>query len=184
MGANLSFVKELSTKMRRHKFMLSYRGFVSEEITMSLLHLAERKLELDGTYTSTKKKVFNVMVECLQNISKHTGENVPQKDSLFMVGKINDKYVIYSGNIIPNDKVLNLENKLQAVNVMSKEELTDIYRKLIVEASFSGKGNAGLGLIDIAKKSGNKLDYEFIKINEESSYFTLSTSINIVIPQK
>jgi Family of unknown function (DUF6272) len=178
MQPNLTFVKTLSSKMQEHKFMLSYRGNVSQEITKSLLALTERKLELDGTEISTKKKVFNVMLECLQNISKHSEESKNQRNGLFMIGKTETQYIVYSGNSISNANVNDLTTKLAAVNDMSREELSELYKKLIVENRMSDKGTAGLGIIDIAKKSGNKLEYKFLSLNETHSYFTLKTFIN------
>jgi Family of unknown function (DUF6272) len=179
MEKNLDFVKILSDKMRKHQFMLSYKGHVTQDITRSLLTLTERKISIDGVEVSTKKKIFNVMVECLQNISKHSEDKLDSDiDSLFMIGRVDDNYHIYSGNVILTENVNELTNKLMAVNVMNKEELSELYIRIIYEYQMSTKGTAGLGLIDIAKKSGNKLEYHFTKINEEKSYFTLKTTIN------
>jgi len=41
----------------------------------------------------------------------------------------------------------------------------------------SEKGGAGLGFIDIARKTGQKLVYSFLKIDEEKSFFVLTTTI-------
>ena len=41
----------------------------------------------------------------------------------------------------------------------------------------SKKGGGGLGLIDIAKKSRNKLGYSFKEIDEDYSFFTLIVKI-------
>ncbi|MEK6614869.1 MAG: DUF6272 family protein, partial [Bacteroidota bacterium] len=68
---SLMYVTELREKMQKHRYMLAYRGFFSQEITKALLASTEKKLLLEGADTVVKKKVFNVMVECLQNICKH-----------------------------------------------------------------------------------------------------------------
>jgi hypothetical protein len=41
----------------------------------------------------------------------------------------------------------------------------------------SEKGGAGLGLIDIAKKTGSKLSYQFKELNDEVSFFILTSTI-------
>ena len=41
----------------------------------------------------------------------------------------------------------------------------------------SEKGGGGLGLIDIAKKSRNKLQYSFKEIDDDYSFFTLTVNI-------
>lgn len=175
----LAFVPTILDRMRSHKFMLAYRGFFSQEITKALVATTEKKLDLEGTDFSIKKRVFNVMIECLQNICKHKDE-VNGSSALFMIGRSNKDFIVYSGNVIATDKVEGLKNKLEAINSMEITDLKEFYKSLIASGEFSSNGGAGLGLIDIAKKSGSKLDYHFDKINDSFSYFSLRTVITNV----
>ena len=45
-------------------------------------------------------------------------------------------------------------------------------------SEFSDKGGAGLGLIEMAKKTGNKLDYDFVSLDNDYSYFILSKTVD------
>ena len=54
--------------------ILTYHGEFTQGITKSVLSMAERNLESRGEASTVKRKVFNVMVECLQNIV-HPSEN-------------------------------------------------------------------------------------------------------------
>ncbi len=177
-NASLGFVQNLRNQMKTHNFMLCYRGAFSQDITKAILSMTEKKLDLEGTDKSIKKKVFNVMVECLQNIAKH-GDNaeVEDKEALFMIGRMGDEYVTYSGNLVRQDKVESLRSKLLAINTMDKDEIKDLYKTLIMAKGLSEKAGAGLGLIDIAKKSGNKLDFDFRDVNEQASFFSLKTLV-------
>ncbi len=179
MEVDLDYVQFLSKKMRKEKFILSYRGNVSHEIIKSLLLLTEKKLEIDGTIVSTKKKVFNIMIECLQNISKHSDSASNKKDGLFMIGKTETQYIVSSGNLISNSKIEDLTSRLSEVNELNKDELSDLYKKMILENRLNDKGNAGIGIIDMAKKSGGKLEYKFLTLSDQQSYFTLRTVISI-----
>ncbi len=42
----------------------------------------------------------------------------------------------------------------------------------------SSKGGGGLGLVDIARKTGNKLGYTFKKYNDKYSFFYLDILVN------
>jgi hypothetical protein len=42
----------------------------------------------------------------------------------------------------------------------------------------SAKGGGGLGLVDIVRKTGNKLNYLFAKYNDEYSFFYLDILVN------
>ena len=46
------------------------------------------------------------------------------------------------------------------------------------EGRLSEKGGAGLGFIDIARKTGNQLEFHFLPIDEGSSFFLLTSSIS------
>ena len=48
------------------------------------------------------------------------------------------------------------------------------YQKILSDGERSSKGTAGLGMIDIARKSGNKLEYEFVDVNEYYDFFCLN----------
>ena len=58
---------------------------------------------------------------------------------------------------------------LHAFNKYIKELF--LFRLIIIEA--------GLGLIDIARKSGSKFAYEIREEDQKYSYFTLETTINL-----
>ncbi len=42
----------------------------------------------------------------------------------------------------------------------------------------SPRGGAGLGFIDMARKSGNKIRFDFEQINDELSFFSVRMTIN------
>lgn len=178
----LAFVPNILDRMRSHKFMLAYRGFFSQEITKALVATTEKKLELEGTEFAIKKRVFNVMVECLQNICKHKDE-INGNTALFMIGRSGSDFIVYSGNVVATDKVTGLTNKLEAINSMEATDLKDFHKALIASGELSEDGGAGLGLIDIAKKSGSKFDFHFDRIDDSFSYFSLRTIIKSVKAQ-
>ena len=53
-----------------------------------------------------------------------------------------------------------------------------MYRKQIREGKLSDKGGAGLGLIDIARKIGEPLNYQFLQLDEKNYFFILKVEIN------
>lgn len=123
------------------------------------------------------------MVECLQNISKHAEKDLDyfsSKDGrgIFLVSKDEKEYNITTGNVIRNEKIEPLRNLLEKINSMTKEELNQLYKQQIREGRLSPKGGAGLGFIDIARKTGQKLIYSFLRIDEENSFFVLTSTVS------
>lgn len=159
---------------------LVYLGEFSHEITKMFTSMAEDDMEREGETTSTRKKVYHVMVETLQNMTRHSDEITEGSvgKGLFMIGKKDDSYYIITSNRISTDKKDVLESALQQINHASKDELKEMYRKQIKEGKLSSKGGAGLGLIDIARKTTGKHDFQFIPFSDEHYLFVLKVEIN------
>ena len=147
----------------------------------------ESKMDYMEESPKLKKKVFNVLVECLQNLYHHIDSNDDQdrnftrieaKSALFMIAKKDNHFVIRTGNYIDNESAAELEKRLDTINGMDKDELKKYYQEVLNNGALSEKGTAGLGMIDIARKSGNKLEYQFLPINEQNSFFCLNIKID------
>lgn len=169
--------------MVKQKLILVYEGEFTQEITKSVLSMAERNLESLGEEESIKRKVFNVMVECLQNICKHADEaktTITKDDdgAIFMIGSDAVNYFVMSGNYIKNENVDYLKEKLEQINSLDKDGLKQLYKEILSSTSLSEKGGAGLGFVDIARKSGNKLNFHFEPTSPGFSFFCLKTVIS------
>lgn len=173
-------------KMERNKIMLSFKGDITSELLTSILQIMESKLENLQEEPKVKKKVYNVLVECLQNLYHHMDEvalNESEEDAkisrsaIFMIGKHQEYYTIITGNYILTKNVEGFKAKLDKINNMDKEQLKDYYKEVLAEGGFSDKGGGGLGMIDIARKSGQKLHYSFTPIDEKYSFFNLNIKI-------
>lgn len=177
----MEYVFDLHKLMLSKQLVLVYEGEFTQEITKSVLSMAERNLESTGEEEGIKRKVFNVMVECLQNICKHTDQYEKQnqvKDSaIFIIGKEEGDYNIISGNSIENQNIPNLESKLKLINSLDKDGLKSLYKEIISNTELSDKGGAGLGFVDMARKSGQKLGFSFHAIDNEYSFFVLKVVI-------
>ena len=90
-----------------------------------------------------------------------------------MVKYVDDKIMVLTGNYIPKRSTGELEQKLILVNELDQKELKELYQQRLLNNNISEKGTAGLGIIDIARKSKNELGYEFIEVNDEYSFFCL-----------
>lgn len=178
-------VYDFYRKMEDEHIILSFKGVFTADLLTSILSILEGKmvdLEIDP---KKKKRVFNILVECFQNLYHHieeigeTEELIQhQKTALIMVKHENGVFMVRTGNFIQQEAVPDLKEKLELVNRLSEEELRDLYRETLNNDSRTEKGTAGLGFIDIARKSKNKLEYDFININEKISFFCLNVVID------
>jgi hypothetical protein len=176
----LGFIFKLFKAMQKDNLNYIYRGLFTANITDNILALAEANLVKKEDPRALKRKVYNVMVEGLQNITKHQAGisvEVENNNGVFVLKKENLKYFITTGNLIENENIASLTSQIEQVNKLDDTELKAYHRQVLVDGKISSKGGAGLGLIDMARKSGNKLLYAFEKFDEKYSYFYLHTEI-------
>ena len=153
-----------------------YRGHLTQSITDGILALTETNLTKANEPVKVKKRVYTILVEGLQNITRHQ-EGPHDHKSFFGVEQTGEYYYITMSNIILNQNIDRLSNQLDQINSLKQEELKKFYKQALMENELSAKGGAGLGLIEMARKSGNNLQYNFRKIDEQHSYFYLRTYI-------
>jgi hypothetical protein len=177
----MNFIYDLHRTMMSQKLILVYQGDFTQETTKSILAMAERNIDSSGEDSSIKRKVFNVMVESLQNIVKHSDELVDGETrshaAIFLIGREANRYTIMSGNPIRKENIPTLKDKLERINGLDKDGLKELYKEIIKNTTISEKGGAGLGFVDMARKSGEKLQFVFPEMSEEYCFFCLKVNV-------
>jgi len=177
----MNFIYDLHRTMMSQNLILVYQGDFTQESTKSILAMAERNLDSSGEESSIKRKVFNVMVEALQNIVKHSDElvdgQIRSHAAIFLIGKEPNRYSIMSGNPIRKANIEKLQTALEHINALDKDGLKELYKEIIKNTTISEKGGAGLGFVDMARKSGEKIEYSVPDLNPEYSFFCLKVNV-------
>lgn len=150
---------------------LVYVGGITPAVTRNFTIMIEEHLLRCAESSPVQRKVFNVMVEALQNISRHadtlTDDPEEVRRGIIIVCHSDDAYRIVTGNLVRVEKVDNITKRLSAINEMDRAQLSAAYKEQITNGKISENGGAGLGFIDIAKKSGNKIDFRFLNLKDE-----------------
>ncbi|MBL4715378.1 MAG: hypothetical protein COC01_05630 [Bacteroidetes bacterium] len=174
--------------MQENNIILSFKGNITADLLTSILEITENKLEKIQEQPRIRRKVFNILVECLQNVYHHMDEMEEEEDDnlvnskssvIFMLGQDDESFFITTGNHILNDKVSILTEKIEKINKLTDEELKSFYKEVLTKSEgLSAKGGAGLGLIDMARKSGEKLVYEFQDVDEKYAFFSMYIKVS------
>jgi len=174
----------LTTEVAASGFPLIYKGEMNHQIMRSFAFMANRKIAEKNVPTPTRKRVFHIMIECLQNITKHSDDYDEKEkqigNGLFIVGESKDSFFVITGNLVRNEKMATLESRIEKLNTSSSKELKQLFLKQMIEGELNEKGGAGLGLIDIARKSGKKLYYHFVPYDSQRYFFILGVTIPII----
>lgn len=185
IGKLMIDIYDLYNKMEVNNIMLSFKGDITSELMTSILHIMESRLDNLNEEPKVKKKVYNVLVECLQNLyhhidevpAEHVDKNNSGRSAIFMIGVGNNHYSIVTGNYMLTNKVASFKERLERINSMSSDELKNLYKEILNNDQLSSKGGGGLGMIDIARKTGEKLNFNFVEINNKYSFFSLNIKV-------
>jgi hypothetical protein len=184
--ASMSFnVENYFSENPDGNIMLFFKGNVDSEVINHILDTVEDKMVVINEQSRLRKKVYNVLVESLQNLYHHV-DKVPEdfedqtaeRYGMLAVKKVDNGYKIITGNFVHIDNVEKLEEKIKRINRSSQEEIKELYKFILNHQRISAKGGGGLGLVDIARKTGNKLVYLFRKYNDVYSFFYLDILVN------
>lgn len=165
--------------MSEHELLLAYRDDINEQTVQYLLTLTEARLNDTVGDKKFRKRVFQILVECLQNVVNHAHHaSGKRRSSILLMGRCRKSLTIITGNLVSNVSVEALRKRLEYVNQIGKEQVRDLYSEALRDSAFSSKGGAGLGLLDIYKRSGNTLEFDFTPAGPDSTFFTMKVMVD------
>jgi len=179
----LNYIYENYKALSLQEVSLLFEGQVTHQVMKALTTLVEEQLEELNERELTQRRVYHVLVESLQNINRHAevfqdAEHPYPGRGVLLVDKQEDSYNVTTGNVIDNNQIEELSEFLGKINNYDSEALDDIYKHQLREGQLSPKGGAGLGFIDIRRKTGHPLEYQFAPINELTSFFIFTSKIS------
>jgi len=154
------FLDQCYEQMNQGEVLVAYKGTIGADVIANTLSMVELKLENSDVHNSIKKKLYNVLVESLQNLYHHVDTPMGNFDNdsdtksnygIFILNESENTFRISTGNFIQNDKIPAIKEKIDKINSLSAEELKDFYKFVLNNQKFSEKGGGGLGLIDMAQ---------------------------------
>ena len=176
----------LHQQLEQHRVVLSYKGSVTPQLTSGALEAVEGYMTSCEEPPRVRRKVYNVLVECLHNLFHHPvprkhascGFPLPDRSSVFMVRATEAGYEVSGGNYVVKDKVQQLSQRIQEINGLSADRLRELYRSVLATDERSERGGGGLGFIDMVRKSGNPVRFEFHPVDEHHAFFTFTASVS------
>ena len=179
----LNYIYDRYTHLKIKDIILVFEGQITHKVMMALTELAEDRLK-SVEDDKVLRRVYHVMVESLQNINRHAeayeyrGHPFPGM-GLVLVAKNKERFQVTTGNIVEHAHAEELSKFLGKLNSMDSDALDDLYKTQMRDGEISPKGGAGLGFIEMAKTSGNDLEFTFEKISEDYSLYTFTVTFSI-----
>jgi len=165
---------------------LCYSGPTSHEVLVSTGNTLKQFLEENRVDKKRYYCIFSVYVEMFENIIRY-GVDCFGKDlcveqcrcpyGIITVGLFNDQFTLKCGNIIALEQKNKLKQYLNSIQSMSPQIIRDYYRekrKQNVDPECKG---AGLGLLEIIRKSNQPITFSFDYIDDYFLFFSMTAVI-------
>jgi hypothetical protein len=177
-GEALRFTKDFDKRIKDSDVLMVYKGDFGKDSIMPIINIIEEKMKAENEVGP--KGFFLILVELLQNVSRHNITENGFKDGIFMITEDeHGEYWTSVGNIVNTETKELLKERIDELNGMDAMDLKKAYKKTLREGSFSEKGGAGLGLIEIARKSSDKLNYSFEDMGDGKHFFTFNVKFKV-----
>lgn len=178
---NISKIRKV---MSEEGIVFSFSGMISQSLTSFMIETAKKQLEARGEDAKMTRNMLLIGIEQLQNIMSYSKEkdifqgNRYVSPGVMVIGFSDQKqkyYVNSSNEIVFEDKE-KVSKKLDYINSLEKDELRKYLREKLRSAEDKHDRGAGVGFIEMAKRSSEKLEYGFEEIDGKL-YFHILTYI-------
>lgn len=178
MDGSVKLISLLRKCFLNDKISMYYHGSFDDTFTHKLISIADYDIGKQA-----KRRVAFLMSESFQNIVRHGDDQISKGNaSLFGIRGIEHFMHIFSSNLVNTQDKSFLENRLNFINNQNPEQLKELYTRVLDEGILGKKGGAGLGLIEIARKSTSPIQIEFKKL--AGDLFTFNMQIDLLIDEQ
>lgn len=173
---------EFRNVLRQQGIVFCYSGYITESVLTGIGEALKQKLELEAADKTTMRNIFAIFVEQMQNVIRYSAEREPQDDDnaggelrygVINIGMDDHRFFVSCGNKILSKDVDRLSTRLGEIRDMNDQELKVLYKeKLRAPTEATSKG-AGVGFIEIARRSSDTIIFDFMDIDDEHAFFAL-----------
>jgi len=173
----------LHQQFEEANIQICFNGPLSHSIIEELGLAVRRYLENETSGSDKMMDVFAVYIEQTQNVRNYAQSKTAQLTSsiyntiTLMIGREESHYVVMSGNVVHQDDVAALIGKIDQLRELDAAGLKALYKEQRRKPVIDGASGAGLGLIDMARKTSQPLAYEVQKIDNNTAFFTLKAVV-------
>lgn len=155
-----------------------YSGSFHDEHTARLIALGEEALEQEGAAKGLRGKLAFIMVEAYQNIVRH---RVPLPApvqstvgrSLFLLRGSESNHEVTAMNPVNTEDAVRLQAGIDRLEQLDVQQMKQVFLRGLQSDQRTDRGGAGLGLIEMARRSGNPLRHAFAPIDGTHQLFIL-----------
>lgn len=175
---NIELTKKIHEQMVSHQFVFSVLGNMDQEFLKSIIKITDSKLTNLDVDKTMKNRIFHFMVECTQNLCKTESESKNANNSLFLIGKNGDSYIVHLGSIFSKKQTGYTIELVEKVNGFDTQDVKDKFFNEISAKEKSKENQMLLSLLSISKRIKEKILYDVFPVNDSVDFLSFKISIS------
>ena len=161
-----------------------FSGALSQNLLKDIIRHLHLRHELADAGKPTFNRIISIIIELLQNVIYYSA--IPPKDcamkdaksvgeGMLVIGCENGDFFVSCGNPVRQGSVPTLESKLRKLQEMDRDQIRQYYREQLRVLPDEDSRGAGLGFIEMAKKSSRPIEFDVRPVDEDLSYFSITS---------
>jgi hypothetical protein len=164
------------------RILICFNGPISRTLISEIGVALKEHIESSADNVSTAMDVFSVYIEMSQNIRHYSASHAyPEADATatVVIAETSDgRYVVSAGNVVEVEDGRALVERVTALSALDKPQLKALYKEQLRQPRREGiVTGAGLGLIDVARKSSAPLQCSLDQLDAGKAFFTIRATI-------
>ena len=123
--------------------------------------------------------LLTIFIELAQNVLRYSLEKCEGEGvGVIWIAQEPGQYRVHSGNLVTRDQAEKLKKWLEELNPLDAAGLKALRKDRIRHAPPEGSRGAGLGLLEVRRRSMKPVEYAFISAPNEHIFFSLTVNIS------
>ncbi len=185
MTTSLSTLRSLASLrdfFSSERILICFNGPISRTLISEIGTALKEHIESTRECTTAAMDVFSVYIEISQNIRHYSARNdyvEPESTATVVIAESGDgHYIVSAGNVVEYADGEALQERIAALTALDKTELKALYKQQLRQPRSEGStSGAGLGLIEVARKSTAPLLCSLDRLEAGRAFFTLRATI-------
>lgn len=176
----ISDLLEFYNNMDAARILFAFKGTISQAMLTQLSVVLKQQAQEEPQI----QVLFGIFVELTQNVRHYSAEQSwdaegkPFGVGVITVSEEGSIYSISSGNAVTPETASRLVRNCEELNQLDKAELNKRYKQQLLNDPPEGSKGAGVGLIEIARRSDYPLECVVRDYKSDLQFFILNARVN------
>lgn len=177
-------VRGLEHKLNKNGIIFTFTGAISYKTLSTSGAFLKQCLRVDNNFSNEDFKVYTVFIELLQNIMNYsaTKKYIDTREAgvgtcLIQYNKQAESISVLAGNLVYTTDGEKVSRKINQINSLDQVALKHYYKEVRRGGKETHDFGSGLGFLEMARKSQNKLQYLITEEDKNFSYLEIKVDI-------